>query len=390
VRTRAPISAVALLATLAAGCASAPWRRDSAPIARAELLAATPLGVERGEAPRSAGDGEVLAVSPAMQDFLRAHVSRKADRATRLRQLVDAIVSDKSFGLRYDEKTRTAAETFDEKRGNCLSFSNLFVAMARQVSLPVDFQEVDTPPDWSLRDGAFVLNRHINVVVDLGRQGTQMVDFNMADFRTNYNRRPITDSRALAHHHNNLGVERMQAGDVAAALGNFRAAIERDPGFSPPWTNLGILYARRGYLDHALGAYLEALRSDGGDLVAMSNLANLYERRGDRERAALYRDRVSSHRAHNPYYRFQLAQAAFQGGDYDTAIGHLNYAVGRERNEDRFCYLLALSHAKKGNARAARRWLSRAQEVAATDVLKRRYASKRDNLLSGSPPEQYQ
>jgi hypothetical protein len=36
----------------------------------------------------------------------------------------------------------------------------------------------------------------------------------------------------------------------------------------------------------------------------------------------------------------------------------------------------------------ARRWLSRAEEVAATDALKRRYADKIDILLSAPPDEE--
>jgi Flp pilus assembly protein TadD len=117
----------------------------------------------------------------------------------------------------------------------------------------------------------------------------------------------------------------------------------------------------------------------------MSNLANLYERRGDQERAAIYRNRVADHRQRNPYYRFQLAREAFLAEDYDTAIRHLDYAIRRKKNEDQFCFLLGLSHMKKGDGQAARRWLSRAQEVAATDALKRRYSSKIDILLSAPP-----
>ena len=49
----------------------------------------------------------------------------------------------------YDEITRTASETFRARRGNCLSFSNMFVAMARDVGLDVQFQEVEIPPDWT-------------------------------------------------------------------------------------------------------------------------------------------------------------------------------------------------------------------------------------------------
>ncbi len=329
----------------------------------------------------------VLAVSAEMQDFLSAHVARTAGRVTRLRQLAYAIVGEGRFGLKYDETTRTASETFRTRRGNCLSFSNMFVAMARRVGLDVDYQEVDVPPDWSFKDDAFVLNRHVNVRVDLGKEGEHVVDFNMDDFRTTYDRRTISDVRALAHFYNNMAVERMQAGDTASALLYFRRATGHDPLFSPAWTNLGIFYWRKGHPAYAEAAYLQALKADGGDLVAMSNLANLYERRGDQEQAALYRSRVIDHRERNPYYRFQLAREAFQARDYDAAISHLKYAVRKKKNEDRFYFLLGVSHMKKGDAQAARRWLSRAKEVAATDALKRRYSSKIDILLSAPPDD---
>jgi len=399
---RVPVSVVAAallacLVALALGCASANWTRDRVGITLDELRAGAPLGVVQ-DPPALVGDEAVLAVSAEMQDFLDAHVTRTAGRATRLRQLARAVVGRGTFGLEYDETTRTAAETFRTRRGNCLSFSSMFVAMGRHAGLDAAFQEVDVPPDWSFRDDAFVLNRHVNVVVDLGggtpsqrlgslfgravKTGEHVVDFNMDDFRTTYDRRAISDARALAHFYNNMAVERMQAGDFASALSYFRIATAHDPPFSPAWTNLGILYLRKGHPRHAEAAYLQALKADGTDLVAMSNLAHLYERQGDDERAADYRKRVAAHRQENPYYRFQLAREAFAAEDYDTAIGHLKYAIRKQRNEDRFCFLLALCHMKKGDEQAARRWLSRAREVAATDSLKRRYASKIDVLLS--------
>jgi Flp pilus assembly protein TadD len=372
--------------TLALACASAPPRRDGPGITIDELRAGAPLGLDR-ESPALVDEAEVLAVSAEMQTFLDAHVARSAGRVTRLRQLAHAIVGEGTFGLEYDETTRTAAETFRARRGNCLSFSNMFVAMARRVGLDADYQEVDVPPDWSFKDDAFVLNRHVNVLVDLGREGEHVVDFNMDDFRTTYDRRAISDARALSHFYNNMAVERMQAGDTVSALLYFRRATGHDPLFSPAWTNLGILYSRKGHPAHAEAAYLQALKVDGGDLVAMSNLANLYERRGDQERAATYRNRVADHRQRNPYYRFQIAREAFLAEDYDTAIGHLKYAVRKKQNEDQFCFLLGRSYLEKGDEAAARRWLSRAEEVAATDALKRRYSSKIDILLSAPPAE---
>jgi transglutaminase-like putative cysteine protease len=138
-------AALAGLITLA--CASAPPRRDGARITPDELRAGTVLGEAPGSSALVAPE-EVLAVSAEMQAFLNAHVARGVDRVARVRQLAGAIVDESRFGLKYDETTRTAAETFRTRRGNCLSFSNMFVALARSVGLTVDFQEVDVPPDW--------------------------------------------------------------------------------------------------------------------------------------------------------------------------------------------------------------------------------------------------
>ncbi len=375
-----------------AGCASVPSRPDLARITADEILAG---GVLRLTEDRSAliDPHDVLAPSAEMRAYVDERVAGGADKTVRVQQLTRAVVYSNRFRLEYDETTRTAAAAFQERLGNCLSFSAMFVAMARYADLDAHFQEVDTPPDWSLRDDTLVLNRHVNVLVDMGRgprtielmdslirrssgRGARIVDFNMGDFRVSYDRRRISDERLLAHYYNNVAVEKMQEGDVAAALGNFRRAIEHDPSFSPAWANLGILYMRSGHPAHAEAALLLALKEDPSFLVAMSNLASLYDRQGREARAAAYRARVVDHRNQNPYYRFDLARQAFRTEDYDAAIGHLEEAIRRKKNEDQFYFLLGTSYLKKGDLQAAQRWLAQAEAVAATDALKRRYASK--------------
>jgi Flp pilus assembly protein TadD len=349
-----------------------------------ELLAGAPLGVAE-ELPTVINNAEVLAVSPAMVAFIDEQVDRRASDSLKFHQLAFAVINEDSFGFEHVEVTRTAAETFRLRRGNCLSFSNLFIALAREAGLKARFQEVDIPPNWTMQDDAYILNRHVNVIIDLGSAGRHSVDFNIYDFRTSYDRRTISDTRALAHYFNNMGVESMQAGDVASALAYYRKAIIDNSGeFAPAWTNLGILYMRAGNPDYAEAAYLQALEVDPGHDVAMSNLVSLYDHRGDAERADLFRRKVAHHRNQNPYYRFHLAREAFFARDYEGAISHLKFAVRRRQNEDRFCFLLGLSYLQLGEEKAARRWLRRAEELAATDSLKRSYSNKIDLLLSES------
>ena len=375
-------SSLVCLLTLVLGCASGLGNHDRVTVSSSELLEGAPLGVEQDPSTLVSND-EVLALSPEMGAFLNENVRLKTTIGVRMNALIDAIINKETFGLEFVEKTRTASELFEYRSGNCLSFSNMFVAMARWSNLEASFQEVQIPPDWSLQNDVFLLNRHVNVFVDLGPLDDRVVDFNIDDFKSSYNLRKISDARARAHYFNNMGVESMQAGDTASALGYFRKAIaDNDREFSPAWTNLGTLYSRNGNPDYAEAAYLLALRVDNGDLVAMSNLAGFYEQQGDEEQAARYRKKVMDHRRDNPYYRYQRAREAYAAGDYGTAISHLKYAIREKKNEDEFYFLLGMCYLKKGDQRAAQRWLARAEEVAATDTLKNQYSSKLEVLLA--------
>jgi Flp pilus assembly protein TadD len=372
------------LLAIGLGCSSAGLGNLDTAITPAELLAGEALGGVPHPERLVAGE-DVLSVSEGMLEFLDANVHPKAFDGVRLQELIDAIINEGTFGLEFDGQTRTAAETFRLRRGNCLSFSNMFVAMARRVNLDASFQEVDIPPDWGFENDVFILNRHVNVHIDMGELGVHVVDFNIDDFKSSYDSRTISDARARAHYFNNMGVESMQAGDTAAALGYFRKAVaENDNQFSPAWSNLGTLYLRLGHPSYAEAAYLYALEVDDEDLVAMSNLARFYEQQGDSERASFYRKRVKEHRRKNPYYRYQRARDAYSSGDYDAAIKHLKYAIREKKNEDQFYHLLGLCQLQKGNQRAARRWLAKARQVASTDALKSRYSRKLELLQSAS------
>lgn len=367
------------------GCAAAQPDTDVAAITPDILLAGLPdrpRSLQFADSPVEYADEDVLRLDVDMRAFLAQHVEAGASNYVKLDQLVRALISDGAFGLVYEDRTWSAAETFGRRAGNCLSFTNLFVALARETGLTVSYQEVDIPPDWTERNGTFTLNRHVNVQIDLGAIGYHVVDFNIDDFRTSYERRLISDERALAHFFNNKGVEALQRGDTASAFANLKHALTRDPEFAPAWSNLGTLYRRQGLWSHAEASYLQALAVNRSEYVAISNLASLYAERGDMERSARFERRASLHRMRNPYYRFGLAREAFRGGDFDSAIGHLRYAVRRKPQEDSFHFLLGLSYLQKGDTKRARRWLDQAEELAQTDALKRNYRSKIDLLLS--------
>lgn len=375
------VLAVAVISSCTTSGGSLPML-DSNQITTEMLLDANPLaaGVELEDFSQI----DILELSPEMIAFIDRWVDPNGGEYSKLWHLLYAVMGDGTFDVIYDDTTRTAQETFRDQRGNCLSFTNMFVAMSRHLGLDSKFQEVMMPPDWSISGETFILNLHVNAQVDLDSHSDQMVDFNMYDFRIRYDRQIVSDSRARAHYFNNMGVEHMLEGDVLLALANFRESIRSDNSFSPVWINLGILNNREGHPGYAEAAYLQALSVGANNPVAMSNLAGLYEQEGWTELAAQYRNKVKSHRMRNPYYRYQLARTAFDSGDYEVAIGHLKVAVRKNKNDDTFYFLMSLSYLNSGEKKAAQRWMKKAEEVAEMDADKQRYHRKLDLLMRDS------
>ena len=324
----------------------------------------------------------MLEMTPEMIEFVDSYVEGATNRYARMQRLVYAIIGDGNFELVYDDKTRTAPETFRDARGNCLSFTNLFIAMARYLDVHAEYQEVDIPPDWSLTGESFMFSQHVNVLVDLGVGLQRVVDFNIYDFQVTYERRVISDARARAHYFSNIGVEHMMKGETKRAYVNFRQALAEDNRFSPAWINMGVLHRREKFPNYAEAAYKQALEIYQFNLIAMSNLANLYSEEGETELAEQYLARVRLHRMSNPYYRYQLANSAFIDGDYKSAIKDLKYAISKRENEDRFYYLLSLSYLMSGEKETAQRWMKKAEEVSRQSENQQKYSHKLELLMS--------
>lgn len=372
-----------------AGCAAAPPPQanpSATPVAEFGVSAQAVAQASPLEVP-GLGDSlfevDMLALSPEMLAFIDEHVDRERGESERLAQLLYAVLSGDRFRLEYDDTTGTAISTFEHRGGNCISFTNMFIAMARNLGLDASYQEVEIPPDWTVSGNTWLISEHINVLVDVKNALSRVVDFNSYDTIVDVESQStvVSDARARAHYFNNIGVERMLDDEVGLAYANLQHSIEQDTTFASSWVNMGILHRREGYEDYAEAAYLEALRHDRDNLMAMSNLADLYQQQGREEEARRYLSRVREHRMGNPFYRFRLADIAFNDGDYKSAIKNLKYAIRQKSDEDQFYYLLSLSYLMAGDKQEAQRWMKEAQEVARATKDKKRYSRKLELLM---------
>ncbi|MBX3705459.1 MAG: tetratricopeptide repeat protein [Pseudomonadales bacterium] len=346
----------ALLLAVLAGCAtidpSAP-RYDPALISGERLFDA-PLD------PARVPHVDIVSPNPAMQAFVATHVTDARLSVTRLRRLLQGLLEEGFFNHRYDPLvTLTAQEAFQARSGNCLSYTNMFIALAREAGLDAVYQVVDIPPTWDADAGFLIRYTHINVLlrgVRIERAPGEIVtvDFNDVLPDPEHPRRPVSDDYAASLYYANHAVEFLRRNELADAFAYLRRAIELEPGNPDLWVNLAALYGRRDDIRSAIEAYEVALQIDPRNRAALAGLARSHTLTGETALAARYEARVRDYLESNAYYHLALAQAALERAEPDRALESIDRAIRLKRRSGRLHFVKGLIHERLGDLDAAR------------------------------------
>lgn len=291
----------------------------------------------------------------------------------------------------YDPSfTSSLSEILDNKRINCFSFSNLFVAAARYTSVPANFQVVHTPPQWDIENGIWIFNQHINVTGTVVRKLTRserkrlraakrqtgtrvqrvrspdlrrvyVVDFNPEIAADSYRSEVIEDQQALSLYYSNKTAEALIAEDVDSAREFAWQAILADQESTVAWNNMGVLFSRVGRLEQAKEAYLVALSVDPGFESAAHNLESIYRRQGEVDRADEIAWRIRAHRIKNPYYHYSMGESMLREGNLKLAAKYFKDAIKRKDDEKLFYFSLAETQYKLGKYNQASKNLKAAK-----------------------------
>ncbi|HET6565262.1 MAG TPA: tetratricopeptide repeat protein [Xanthomonadales bacterium] len=307
--------------------------------------------------------------SQEMLDFLDQYVDLKRGKEQAVWSLVWATTDP--YVLRFDyrpELTLPPVETFNRHTGNCLSYSAMFMMMARHLGLKAYYQEVEIPQTWTSDNDTLLVSMHVNVAVDAPMGGSWVVDVSgRSDVRSRLQRR-ISDNVVLAQYYNNLGADALADGDLGMAYAYMSKAIATEPELHYLWSNLGVVYSRNEQIDDATNAYLTALGIDSSSSMAANNLYLIYEKTGNLAAAAELQKRVDRNRRKNPYYLSYLASLALEEGRLDESRQLTEKALELQGNEFRFHYQLALTLVREGKRNEAEASLQRALELAPDDL----------------------
>ena len=352
-------------------------------LAAAPVHATTPaLPAESAQAEATVpAQAEVMHVPTELRRLVQQQVvAPGGSQQARLERLAELVFAESGLALQYDyQTTRTVARTWHDRRANCLSFTLLFVALAREAGLDAEVQEVGEVLAWYEDQGVVYNVDHVNAVVHIGGR-TSVVDLDRNILASRQRPRRVSDARAMAHYHNNRGAELLAAGEATAALASLRASLADDAGFVPAWNNLGVVLQRQGDLEGAEQAFLAALGLQPSFAAALSNLVALYQRTGRTERAREYARRQQRIQRNDPFHQFLLAVRCENRGDYDCAIGHYRDAIRLQQDQHPFHFGLSRAYFLDGQPRRARRELLRAHALADTSQVRAIYLRKLEHL----------
>lgn len=350
------IGPLLLLCCFALGCATSSDRGKEITDPFQDLVASSP----RGATP----DFDVLALPDAGYQLLRDTIGKRMRSSVRIEVLTSLFEEGQPLAMRYDPgKTLSVAEAFEQRVGNCLTFTQTFVALARAAGLDAHFEEVAVPYTWEQMGAALTLNRHIAVY---GRAAGDPyeVDFGqlIAGFPT-FEKRVVSDRRARAQYFNNLGAESLSRLEFEPAIRHFNRALTLEQELSFVWSNLGVALMKLGEIDDAERSYLWALEVNRYDLSAMSNLVLFYDRTDRPELAERFRKRVARYRAQNPYDDYLKGEEALADARFDDAVGHLKRAVRDKPDDVTFHVALARAYQGLGKEHLVRATMRKAQEL---------------------------
>lgn len=326
----------------------------------------------------------LLHVTDEMRRFARSATGGRMGVDARTNALVEALASPQGLHMQYDaQASLTAQQAFEQHRANCLAYTFLFVALAREVGIPVKFNDVDIPPLWDMGDEkTSLLYRHINARVELPSAFYTVVDVGGDEFDTTYAQFLVPDEEAEAQFYNNRAVELRLQKRLDDALRYEVRALELAPNADYLWVNLSSLYLLEGNPRAARIAVTQALKLNSSSMLGYDTASQVYEKLGNHQLAQYFTERARYFIEQNPYYHYQLAVAALNQKDDETAFQEARRAIMLYPKDSRFFFLIAVVLNDQGNDKLAGASMKAALALAPNEAQQERYKSKFARLVA--------
>ena len=341
----AKLLAVASVLVLAAGCATTagvhPTPTDQwIEQARAEGLILEPP----------------LRVSPQMRNLIQDKVGYAGTEKARLMKVVRFVSDGDGLLFQYQTQSSLSAEKAAvAKRGDCMAYANLLVALARSMDVPVRFVRITQLPVTWEAGGRFFESSHMAVamgrnaawdqavIVDFGNVHTAPWRFSLYD--------DVSDEEAFVLFQNNIAVQKMLAGDVTTAERMLRFLHQVSPRIPEVPNNLSLVLLQAGKDREALDLLEASVEQFPRFRPLFANAVQAARRVGDEDLAKTLEARGRELLEDEPAWNFNEGMRSYHARAYSAAALRFEKALSADPDNVRLIAWSARAHLAAGNLR---------------------------------------
>ena len=337
--------AVAVVLVLASGCASTSAGRHSLTDQWIDQARAEGLVLE-----------EPLRVSPQVRSLLREKVGYAGNEKSRLLKLVRFMGEADGLGFQYQtQSSLTAEKAFAARRGDCMSYANLLVALARTLDVPVRYVRITQLPVTWEAGGRFFESSHMAValgrdaswdqavIVDFGNVHTSAWRFSLYD--------DVPDDQAFVLFQNNVAVQRMLAGDARTAERILRFVAAHAPRTPEVPNNLSWVLLQTGRDREAMDLLEASVEQFPRFRPLFANAVQAARRLGDEDLARTLEIRGRELLEDEPAWNFNEGMRSYHARAYSTAALRFEKALSADPDNVRLLAWSARAHLAAGNLR---------------------------------------
>lgn len=296
-----------------------------------------------------------LRLSPQTRRSIREKIGYDGTEKARLLKVVRFISDSNGLGFQYQtQSSLTAEKALSARRGDCMSYANLLVALARTLDVPARFVRITQLPVTWEAGGRFFESSHMAValgrnasweqavIVDFGNVHTSPWRFSLYD--------DVSDEQAFALFQNNVAVQRMLAGDVKSAeqILRFFQSHSRAPEIA---NNLSLVLLQTGKDREALDLLEASVERFPRFRPLFANAVQAARRVGDEDLAKTLEARGRELLEDEPAWNFNEGMRSYHERAYSTAALRFEKALSSDPDNVRLLAWSARAHLAAGNLR---------------------------------------
>ena len=308
-----------------------------------------------------------LELDADMERDIENAVGRRDEPRERIHKLV-RYLNDRGIGFKQLQGVSLPVRrAFHERRGDCMTYAMLFIALSRHIGLETYFVHASDVRTFYEKGNALYASSHIAVgygedpgylVVDFYREFN---DWQLAAYRR------IDDAAAVSLYYNNVAVFTMNAGRPKDAENLLTYLVAARPNLAELHNNLVVVDLRLKRFDGALEAARNGLARFPRYKPLYTNAIQAAYGVGDADLARTYETKAQEIVSSDPLFVFARGLQLYEREEFTLAAQHFERALEGRKDSVVIVAWLVRAHLSAGHHEAGHDAFARALKLAPDD-----------------------